>query len=279
MSKKGDRIRTFQSNRIKNGYGQGVGKDYKPFIQAHDNKVASEGWKTRHLGWKTKRVHHTLSNHERNYLFYLEWLDEVVDIREQFPLLPQSRTEEIAEQLGIKHPHLDEVAVTMTTDFLITLKTPKGLINVVRTIKPAEKLNKRTLELFEVERRFFSEQGINWGIITENKLPKNIIKNVEWMCEAKYLDTRPGIDHELVNLVSKSLYKNIYLDDGETAISKICLRSDRNLGLDPGSCMFILQYMLVNKKWITNMNVPIKESKPLKISSLEERFIINNDIG
>jgi hypothetical protein len=137
MSKRGQKVAKFQENRIKDGFGQGAGHDYKPFIQAHDNKVASEGWKTRHLGWKTKRIHHTLSNHERNYLYYLEWLDEVVDIREQFPLLPRSRTEEIAEQLGIKHPHLDDVPVVMTTDFVVTLKTPNGLIDVVCTIKPA----------------------------------------------------------------------------------------------------------------------------------------------
>ncbi|MEQ6378563.1 hypothetical protein RZN25_17275 [Bacillaceae bacterium S4-13-56] len=65
-------------------------QNYKPFIQAHDNKVASEGWLTRHLGWKTKRIHHTLSEYERRYLYYLEWLDEVGDIREHYPLLPQS---------------------------------------------------------------------------------------------------------------------------------------------------------------------------------------------
>ncbi|MBA9029388.1 TnsA endonuclease N-terminal domain-containing protein [Peribacillus huizhouensis] len=137
---RGTRIEKFQQKRIKNGYGQGQGKDYKPFIQAHDNKVASEGWLTRHLGWKTERIHHTLSEHERKYLYYLEWLDEVVDIREQFPLLPQGRTEEIAKQLGVKHAHVDDLPVVMTTDFVITLKTSNGLIDVVRTVKPASKL-------------------------------------------------------------------------------------------------------------------------------------------
>jgi hypothetical protein len=207
--KRGSRITSFQQNRIKNGYGQGVGKDYKPFIQAHDNKVASEGWLTRHLGWKTQRIHHTLSEHERRYLYYLEWLDEVVDIREQFPLLPQKRTEEIAAQLGIKHPHVDGQPVIMTTDFVITLQTREGLVIVVRTVKPASKLTSRTLELFEIERRYFAEQGIDWGIILDNKLPKILIKNVEWICEAKYLDTRPGVDEELVNLVSNSLFECI----------------------------------------------------------------------
>lgn len=34
-------------NRLRDGRGQGRGADYIPFIQANDNKVASEGWLTR----------------------------------------------------------------------------------------------------------------------------------------------------------------------------------------------------------------------------------------
>ncbi|WP_416829300.1 TnsA endonuclease N-terminal domain-containing protein [Ectobacillus polymachus] len=264
------RIKTFQENRIKNGYGQGVGKDYKPFIQAHDNKVASEGWITRHLGWKTQRIHHTLSKHERRYLYFLEWMDEVVDIREQFPLLPQSRTEEIAKQLGIKHAHVDGVPVVMTTDFVITLKTSSGLVDLVRTVKPASKLSKRTLELFEIERRFFQEQGIGWGIITEKRMPDTFISNIEWMHEGRYLDTRPNVDEELVSLIKNDLFKIIFHDEGNTSISKLCLRCDSKFGIESGTSMFILKHMLATKKWGIDMNTKINNSNPLIIVNLED---------
>ncbi|GLO64426.1 TnsA endonuclease N-terminal domain-containing protein [Oceanobacillus kimchii] len=270
---KGSQVYTFQQNRIKEGFGKGTGKDYKPFIQAHDNKIASEGWLARHLGWKTQRIHHTLSEHERRYLYYLEWLDEVIDIREQFPLLPQSRTEEIADQLGIKHPYLDGKPVVMTTDFVITLKTNNGLMDVVRTVKPASKLNKRTLDLFEIERRFFAEQGVNWEIVTDSKLPKTLIKNVEWMAEARYLDTRPGLDKDYVDLMNKRLFEVISKDGGETGISKICLKYDEKLKFESGTSMFVLQYMLANKKWTTDMNLLIKSSQPLQVVNLEDQSI------
>jgi TnsA endonuclease N terminal/TnsA endonuclease C terminal len=277
---KGSRIKKLQENQIRNGRGEGVGKDYKPFIQAHDNKVASEGWITRHLGWKTQRIHHTLSEHERRYLYYLEWIDEVVDIREQFPLLPISRTEEIANQLGIKHPHLDGEHVVMTTDFVITLKTSNGLIDLVRTVKPASKLSNRTLELFEIERRFFVEQDIDWGIIIDNKLPNNLIANIEWIHEARYLETRPSIDQELVKLISHSLFERIVQDEKETAISKLCLRCDSEFGVKTGTCMFILKHMLAIKKWGTDMNIIIKESNPLSIYKLKEQIeSFNKNIG
>jgi hypothetical protein len=277
---RGSRVNKFQENRIKNGYGQGFGIDYKPFIQAHDNKVASEGWITRHLGWKTHRIHHTLSKHERKYLYFLEWLDAVVDIREQYPLLPLSRTEEIAKQLGIKHANVEGVPVVMTTDFLITLQSSQGLIDIVRTVKPASKLTKRTLELFEIERRFFLEQGVDWGIVTEQRMPDICISNVEWMYEARYLDTRPNIDEELVSLIKDDLFNVIFHDQGNTSISKLCLRCDNTFGIENGTSMFILKHMLATKKWRTDMNTKIKNSNPLIIANCEKQKIaLNKNLG
>lgn len=278
MSRRSSNFRATQENRLKNGRGQGIGKDYTPYIQAHDNKVASEGWITRHLGWKTGRIHHTLSEHEKNYLYYLEWLDFVIDIREQYPL-SLSKTEEIANRIGIKHPHLDGVPVVMTTDFLLTLETPQGKIDVVRTVKPVSKLSKRTLELFEIERIYFKELGIDWCIILDNKLPKTLINNVRWMCEAKYLETRPGIDEELVNLVSPHLFNRLDSDSGVSSISKLCLQGDKDFGLEAGSCMFILKHHLVMKKWMTNMNLPINDSKPMIVTKVGIQNSIHSDIG
>jgi hypothetical protein len=274
---RGKEIEKRQQNQILAGRGQGTGKDYKPFIQAHDNKVASEGWITRHLGWKTQRIHHTLSKQERKFLYFLEWIDEVVDIREQYPLFPQSRTEEIANQLNIKHANVDGVPVVMTTDFNITLRTSSRLVDIVRTVKPASKLTKRTLELFEIERRYFLEQGIDWGIITEKSMPETLISNVEWMYEGRYLETRQNIDYEFVALIKDDLFKMIANDEGNIAISKLCLRCDKTFGIESGTSMFILKHMLTTKKWSTDMNIKIKNSSPLIITSLNEQKTFNNN--
>jgi hypothetical protein len=56
------------------------------------------------LGIKTGRIHHTLSNLEYGYLLLLEFSDEVVDIREQFPIFPTSAAKRIAAKLGIRYP-------------------------------------------------------------------------------------------------------------------------------------------------------------------------------
>lgn len=264
MSKRSERKEKLQSNYIKKGRGQGVGENYQPFIQAHDNKIASEGWLTRHKGWKTERIHHTLSEHERKYLYYCEWLDGVIDIREQWPLLPLEKTIEIAEQLGIKHPHMDGTPVVMTTDFRLTLKTKNGSRDVIRTIKPREKLSERTLELFEIERIYFVEQGIDWCIVTEDKIPHNLVKNVEWMANAKYLDTQAVVNEELVWLLHNDLYEMFTKDASQTSLMNLCMRADHGYRLQKGTCLFILQHLLANKFWGTEMEKHIiRENEPL----------------
>jgi hypothetical protein len=260
---KGSRIQKMQENRLKDGRGQGYMQEYRPFIQANDNKVASEGWLTREIGWKTGRIHHTLSKHELHFLLYLNWCDSVVDVREQYPLTPIERTQEIADQLNIKHAHVDEVPVFMTTDFVISIKKGNEIIEVVRTVKPQSKLTPRTIELFEIERRYFTELGMPWRIVLDIDLPMTLIQNVDWMFEAKNLDTRPSVDQEVIELIADHFFEQIVKDQAKTPISKLCLRCDKLFGLEWGTCLFILQHMLANKHWQTNMNQAIAESKPL----------------
>lgn len=45
---------------IKEGRGQGEGKDYKPWIDIHD--FPSQGRVSRCFGWKTGRIHHFMSD-------------------------------------------------------------------------------------------------------------------------------------------------------------------------------------------------------------------------
>ncbi len=66
---------------------------------------------------------------ERNYFYLTEFSDVILDIREQFPLLPQEETIVIAEELGIKHPADPKTGdpIVMTTDFLLTVDKGQGI--------------------------------------------------------------------------------------------------------------------------------------------------------
>ncbi|MDN5645297.1 MAG: heteromeric transposase endonuclease subunit TnsA, partial [Acinetobacter sp.] len=91
------------SKRIKDGRGQGMGKDYQPWLTIQD--VPSRGVSHRIYSHKTQRVHHLLSNLELYVFLILDWSSSVLDIREQFPLNIDD-TREICLEHGLRHPSI-----------------------------------------------------------------------------------------------------------------------------------------------------------------------------
>ncbi|KIL51779.1 heteromeric transposase endonuclease subunit TnsA [Jeotgalibacillus campisalis] len=254
---------------IKEGRGQGEGGDYKPWLRVQD--VASHGYATRDKGWKTGRIHHFLSDLELNYLYTLDWSSYVVDIREQYPLLPLEKTIAIADEIGVNHPKEDGSHgpyKVITSDFYIICKTEKGEKVCVRTIKPVDNLNVRELEKFDIEKRYFEDIGItDWKLVIDQELPNNFIKNMKWIYDCKYLDNRPNINLQLVNSISPVLYKVIKMES--IGLSTLALQYDEKMGLENGTCLFIIKYLLANKIWKTNMNEVINPSMPLQIEDIE----------
>ncbi|MTI49775.1 MAG: heteromeric transposase endonuclease subunit TnsA [Firmicutes bacterium] len=166
--------------RLKEKRGLGRGINYIPWLKTHE--VPSNGRKHRVLGVKHKRTYHFLSDLE--YYFYLLQLydERVVEIREQFPLLSLQTTRLIAKELNIRHPSMYGEDRVMTTDFLLTVKKDRIYKDIVRTIKPSNKINNRTLEKFKLEEEFFKrkyeDDNFDWGVITENEINKTKALNI-----------------------------------------------------------------------------------------------------
>jgi hypothetical protein len=225
--------------------GQGEGIEYTPWITIQD--FPSNGLVTRGKGWKTKRVHHFLSKLERDYFYFLEWCSPVIDIREQFPLNRED-TLWIANKMNIKHPvdSSTQVPIVMTTDFMITIKNPKGITHVARTIKPSQELeNKRTIEKFEIERAYWRKKQVNWGIVTEKDMPKNLIANVEWLHSAYFGFnelSNTALDnyiYQMRHLIGK--YKNFPIIDLVTDF-------DERYSLENGMGLELLKYLIAHKE-------------------------------
>ncbi len=90
--------------RIVAGDGQGVRERYVPWIKVR--AFASRG--TSHIvpGVTVHRAHHLLSNAEYHDLVLLEHDRSIIDIREQFPLLPTAETHALASGLNTRPPSL-----------------------------------------------------------------------------------------------------------------------------------------------------------------------------
>ena len=163
---------------IKEGRGQGTGKDYTPWLKIQD--VPSEGIVSRIRGQKTQRIHHVFSGLEANYLILLDNNDDVLDIREQFPL-PLSETVYLSAEMNIRHPRVPGCLFpfVMTVDFFITMKDGRY---VARSIKPSAKLDEqRICDKLMLEREFCVRKGIDWKIVTEKEINEAKADNLRWL--------------------------------------------------------------------------------------------------
>jgi hypothetical protein len=170
----------FNEARIKKlrseGRGLGAGSGYVPWICAQD--FGSKGLTSRVLGWKSNREHHLFSKLEKQFFYFLEWCDSVVDIREQFPL-DHHAARHFADEAGIAYPWDRKTGydAIMTTDFLVTVVDSAGARrDVARTLKYAKDIRgrggKAILEKFEIERRYWQYKGIDWDMVTDEKIPR-----------------------------------------------------------------------------------------------------------
>jgi hypothetical protein len=253
--------------RLKEGRGQGRGADYKPWLLIQD--VPSQGLATRIKGWKTKRVHHFLSNLELSYFYVLEWSPVVFDIREQYPLLPLEETFAIAEQCGIRHPTDPKTKepIVMTTDFFITLPRSIEVIEQARTLKTAKDLqSERTLEKLEIERRYWQNRDIDWGIVTEQEIPQALAKNVDWLHAFFRIEDLSPLSETEIRRIATAL--TLRMAQGNAVLTDLAAECDDKLGLQPGTALSVSRHLIANRRWLVDMNKPIQPSKSLVLLTI-----------
>ena len=204
------------------------------------------------------------------YFYLLDQSERVIDIREQFPL-DLIETVALAKEADLIHPPRSNPSkpVVMTTDFLITLKQPIGTKEVARTIKYSKDLaDSRVLEKFEIERLYWNERKIDWGIVTELDINNTLVKNAKWLYP--YLETTalpskttPSIIPNLTSFMLPSVRKK------EASLRDITKGCDIHFGLPLGNSLALVRHLLATRRWKVNMLNPIQPEKVLDLISEE----------
>ncbi|MGM9986962.1 MAG: TnsA endonuclease N-terminal domain-containing protein [Bacillaceae bacterium] len=257
---------------IKEGRGLGSGSDYKPWLNIQD--VSSLGRSTRLKGIKTNRQHEFLSDLERNYFYLTEYSNYIIDIREQFPLLPLEETIVIADELGIKHP-VDPITnepIVMTTDFLLTVDKGEGIVEVARTVKMKDEVRKkRVLEKFDIERVYWQRRNIDWGIVTEFQIPKIFARNISYIHDYHDLylhDAFQNINHQQIEeLVFLLLQRLLEKDE---SIREIANSFDKETHMPLGSGITLFYHLLARKIIRIDMSIPLDIEQRVQIQSINE---------
>ncbi|MFY3791696.1 TnsA endonuclease C-terminal domain-containing protein [Ureibacillus sp. MALMAid1270] len=233
---------------VKEGRGQGAGKEYKPWLTIQD--FPSMGRVSRILGWKSGRVHHLFSDLQARYFYMLEWEDTVVDIREHYPLLDLEDAIQHKSDLNFKlftdkdsgYPY------TLSTNFLITINRADGVnLQLARSIKMASELEKKkTLERLEIERRYWTEKGIDWGVVTQKEISNVLAKNIEWVHSCLYSYAERGFTQDELIYLGNSLIERLV--DAKHSIRKITADFDKEFNYDSGTALFVFKFLIASKQ-------------------------------
>lgn len=242
---------------LSEGRGMGELNEYKPWLTIQD--FPSNGRASRIFSNNTtKRIHHLFSDIE-TYCFYIwDWDKNVIDIREHYPLLDLEETIDVEDiNLDLFKDRFTGEPYILTTTFLLTVeKENRDKIYVARSVKSKSNLNKSTsIEKLEIERRYWSSKGIEWGIITEDNVLKQKGKNIEWIYGALSQYKDYGIDKEnMIRLCAEFLN---YAEISDLSIRTVAKDFEIKNGLKQGTGMFIFKYLIAIRLININMNVEI----------------------
>lgn len=176
MEWEGIMSRITEATKIKEKRGTGEGAYYKPWILSRE--VGSDGMESVFCDWKHGRQIQCLSQAEAKVYRYLRWKDNVVDIREQFPL-DLKLTLVIAKRLNLPHPRNHNTH--MTTDMVVTYENPDGTRYLTAySVKPNEKsFDKYAVKNLMIEQAYWNLKGIKHEIIYADDLNKILDTNIK----------------------------------------------------------------------------------------------------
>lgn len=258
-----------QAEFLAAGRGQGIGEEYVPWLKIQD--VSSKGRASRVDSWKTGRTHHFLSDIEKHYFYLLEWADEVIDIREQYPISLDDSLR-IANELGIFHPRDPKTKenIIVTTDFCITLMRENRSVIIARAAKRKEDLaNRRVMEKLKIEGVYWRQNGIDWGIISNEELPIVFIRNLEWVRAAHWAKFVADIEPSFIIRFIETFATTLDIG-GNRRLFSLLEEFDVSTCKQPGTALRLFRHLLARKVIQADFNQRI--SVEMHLSNFTVRF-------
>lgn len=264
---------------LKAGRGRGTGKSYKPWLTVSD--VPSLGRSHRSFCDRTGRCHHFLSDNEYYAFTLMWWNDNVIDIREQFPL-DREETFKIALINKIRHPvdPRSRSLWVMTTDLVVTEVINGKNITKAYSVKEwkelygkqkKEKQQKRVIEKLEIEKQYWEARNVSWQILTEQQLKNEYTQNLSWLLGA----TEPPSPLGQNPFFHNTFFNNLLIiqeQKPDFPLRIACRRIDESQSLKPGTTLAMARYFLSKKILLCDLTKKYIQDLPMK----EFSFNVNN---
>lgn len=238
---------------LKEGRGQGIGSDYKGWTNTYE--FSSKGRATRTYSNKTGRIHQLHSDNQYRAFLIFEFNPSITDIRESYPLLDLLEVIDNPEDLRLDK-FVDKVTkepFVFTTNFLLTVTQTDGSEkHIARTVKNTSELKRKiTFERLEIERRYWRQKNVEWKVITEKELPRQVAKNLEWVRETLFESNHANKDE-----MSLILYKFL-IENDESPLRQTLRLFDRVEELEKGMGLYLFRYLIAKRELQVDMTKPI----------------------
>ena len=241
-------------NKLQDGRGCGQGVDYIPWHSGHE--FASNGAYVRIKGFTVPREYVFFSHLESDVFRIYDHTPGVTDIKEQYPL-PLSDTLTIADRLGIRHPYKDSFYNVVTTDLLIR----KDGNWIGRAIKSSADLKKkRIVEKLNIECEWFRQNRIQWRIVTEKEINRELVANLKWLYEDGEDYTSLVSDPEARQLYERELL-NLYKEEA-FSFSEILEIIEEAFSIGNGTSMAVFKHLVRTKQICIDMEKQFNLKNP-----------------
>jgi hypothetical protein len=195
-----------------------------------------------------------------------EWSNDVIDIREQYPL-DREISQTIAHQLKIRHPYYPgtKVPTVMTADFLLTvLKNGDETFIVLNAKRDEEAEDERSIEKLEIQRTYFEQLQTPHNLVYHGQLPKQKLKCIAWIREAQLKDgeeePREGYYAALNARMGRELASTT---KPSGSLATYCNSFDERHGLETGTGLRVARMLMQERSLKVNFDSPDLSREPL----------------
>ncbi len=254
---------------LKYKYGLGEGSSYKPWFRVQDVQSCGNSAKIR--GIKTNREHHLLSENESCFFYLAEFCDSIIDIREQFPLLPLDLSVKIAKTIGVAHPIVPQTKSLhlMTTDFLLTLSDGLNTWYEAVCVKPEDKLKDiRVSEKLDIERIWWELLGVPFHIFVKTEQNQIRSKNIQWATAPVRQSRKFQADY-----IERAL---LLIPLGANLIEEICDEFFRVLEIAHDDTLVLLKTLIACKLIEVDLNKPIADAGILNVFKVSNSSLVRH---
>jgi hypothetical protein len=201
---------------------------------------------------------------QRKVFLDLDWQEDVLDIREQYPL-DRRLTRLVAFELGTKHPQdkKSKAHTVLTTDFLVTVRSDDGPTLVAVRITTTRRLQAAAhLTRLELERRVWAHKGVGFQLRTERETCDIRALNLMFLHEFHDADRRPT-GGKSWPMCASLFIGMLEVESPETLLCDFVRKVERAGELQAGEGISALRYVASHRLVHFDLTVSVHSGLPL----------------